>query len=58
MSVLCNNEEANYIIMYTRLMTAAYLKKNKALYEGFLGCDVYTFCQLEVEAIDKECDHP
>jgi hypothetical protein len=49
MKVLCNHEEANYIIMYSRFMAAAYLKKNSFLYEDFLGCDISTFCQREVE---------
>ena len=58
MSVLCNHEEANYIIMYARFMAATYLKKNAILYEDFLGCDIATFCQREVEQVDVECDHP
>lgn len=44
MSILCNHEEANYIIMYSRFMAACYLKKNAILFEDFLGCDVATFC--------------
>ena len=58
MSVLCNHEEANYIIMYSRFMAAGYLKKNAILFEDFLGCDVATFCTREVENVDVECDHP
>lgn len=37
MSVLCNHEDANYIIMYARFMTATYLKKNAILFEDFVG---------------------
>jgi hypothetical protein len=41
--LLSNQEEANYIIMYFRFITACYLKKNSFLFEGFIG-DVDTFC--------------
>ena len=47
--VLCNHEEANYIIMYMRFLAATYLKMNAILYEDFLGCDIATFCVREVE---------
>ena len=57
MSVLCNHEDANYIIMYARFMTATYLKKNSILFEDFVG-DVTQFCLREVEQLDVECDHP
>ena len=58
MNMLCNHEEANYIIMYARFMAAAYLKKNSILFEDFLGCDIATFCLREVEQVSVECDHP
>lgn len=32
MSVLCNHEEAQYIIMYARFLAAAHLKKNAILF--------------------------
>ena len=48
MSVLCNHEDANYIIMYARFMTATYLKINSFLFEDFVG-DVAQFCLREVE---------
>ena len=38
-------------------MTAAYLKKNAIMFEGFVG-DVNQFCLTEVEQIAVECDHP
>jgi len=53
--LLSNQEEANYIIMYLRFMTACHLKKNSFLFEGFIG-DVDTFCQREVELLDVEAD--
>jgi hypothetical protein len=57
-SVLCNHEEAQFIIMYSRFLAAGYLKKNAIMYEDFLGGDVAGFCQREVESVDVECDHP
>jgi len=58
MTVLCNHETANYIIMYTRFLAAAYIKKNAILFEGFLEGDMSTFCIQQVEQVDVECDHP
>ena len=57
MKLLCNKEEAVYLIMYARFMTACYLKMNSFLFEDFVG-DVASFCMREVEAVDVECDHP
>ena len=57
MKVLCNHEEANYIIMYSRFMAATYLKKNAIMFEDFVG-DVAQFCVREVEQLDVECDQP
>ena len=48
LAVLCNHEEANYIIMYARFMTATHLKKNAILFEDFVG-DITEFCLREVE---------
>lgn len=58
LKILCNHDEANYIIMYMRFMAASYLKENAILYEDFLGGDIAGFCLREVEQIDVECDHP
>ena len=55
MNLLCNKEEANYIIMYSRFMTACYMKKNSILFEDFVG-NVTEFCLREVEQLDVECD--
>jgi hypothetical protein len=57
MKLLCNKEEATYLIMYARFMTACYLKMNCIMFEDFVG-DVSNFCQREVESVDVECDHP
>ena len=37
MKLLCDPEKSNYLIIYIRWLTACYLKKNAALYEGFIG---------------------
>jgi hypothetical protein len=57
MTLLCNKEEAVYLIMYARFLTACYLKQNSFLFEDFVG-EVSSFCMREVEAVDVECDHP
>ena len=54
---LGNNEEANYLIMYIRWLTACYLKKNAILYEDFVGGDIAGFCIREVEQLDVDADH-
>ena len=48
MKTLCNKDEANYLIMYARFMTACYLKQNAIMFEDFVG-DVASFCMREVE---------
>jgi hypothetical protein len=57
MSVLCNKDEANYIIMYARFLTACHLKQNAIMFEDFVGGDINSFCLTEVEQVDVECDH-
>lgn len=57
MKLLGNKEEATYLIMYARFMTACYLKQNAIMFEDFVG-DVAQFCMKEVEQVDVECDHP
>lgn len=57
-SVLCNHEQAQYIIMLVRFLAATYLKQNAILYEDFIGESMATFCSREVEPVDVECDHP
>ena len=44
--------------MYARFLAAAHLKKNAILFQDFLGEDMASFCQREVEQVDVECDHP
>ena len=57
LKLMCNHEEANYIIMYARFCAATYLKVNAIMFEDFVG-DVNQFCIREVEQLDVECDHP
>ena len=57
MAKLSNNEEANYLIMYIRWLTACFLKKNAILYEDFVGGDIAGFCTREVEQLDVDADH-
>jgi len=55
--LLANKEEATYLIMYARFLTALHLKQNAIMFEDFVG-DVAQFCMREVEQVDVECDHP
>ena len=48
LKLLCNKEEATYLIMYARFLTACHLKQNAIMFEDFVG-DVPTFCLREVE---------
>jgi hypothetical protein len=57
LKLLSNKEEAVYLIMFARFLTACHLKQNAIMFEDFVG-DVPSFCQREVEAVDVECDHP
>lgn len=57
MKLMGNKEEATYLIMYARFMTACHLKQNAIMFEDFVG-DVPSFCMREVEQVDVECDHP
>ena len=57
MALLSNQEEANYLIMYIRWLTACFLKKNAILYEDFVGGDIAGFCTREVEQLDVDADH-
>ena len=56
LALLCNAEDANYLIMYIRFLAACYLKKNSILYEGFVG-DVASYSTREIEQLDVEADH-
>ena len=57
LNLLRNDEEANYLIMYIRWLTACNLKKNAILYEDFVGGDIAGFCTREVEQLDVDADH-
>jgi hypothetical protein len=57
LALLGNNEDANYLIMYIRWLTACFLKKNAILYEDFVGGDIAGFCTREVEQLDVDADH-
>uniref|UniRef100_A0A0N4Z0Z5 ubiquitinyl hydrolase 1 n=1 Tax=Parastrongyloides trichosuri TaxID=131310 RepID=A0A0N4Z0Z5_PARTI len=59
MVTLGDENIANYYVAYMRILTSAFLKENKALYEGFIegGRTMDQFCLDEVEPMWKECDH-
>jgi hypothetical protein len=60
MELMSNHDQANYIIMYIRWLTALYLKKNAILFEAYIFefGDIHSFCQREVEQLDVEADQP
>ena len=51
-------EESNYLVLLLRFLTSGELRNNAILYETFIDNElpIETFCQLEVEPIDKEAD--
>ena len=59
LTLMSNNEQGNYLIMYVRWLTALYMKKNAVLFEAYIEFgDVNYFCQREVEQLDVEADQP
>uniref|UniRef100_A0A0K0EZT6 ubiquitinyl hydrolase 1 n=1 Tax=Strongyloides venezuelensis TaxID=75913 RepID=A0A0K0EZT6_STRVS len=59
MVTLGDENIANYYVAYIRILTSAFLRENKDLYEGFIegGRTMEAFCLDEVEPMWKECDH-
>lgn len=57
-SIFCDAEISNYIILVMRFLTSGELKNNAILYETFIdnGLPIEFFCQTEVEPLDKEAD--
>jgi hypothetical protein len=43
LKLLSNKEEAVYLIMFARFITACHLKQNAIMFEDFVG-DIPTFC--------------
>ena len=56
MNLLCDKEKSSYMIMYSRLLTSAYVKNNVAMFEAFIYDDINHFCRTEIEEFDCECD--
>lgn len=56
---LNNDMVANYWVAFVRLMASGYLRENSALYSGFVegGRSLEQYCQEEIEAMWRECDH-
>ncbi|KAI6213586.1 hypothetical protein M3Y94_00167400 [Aphelenchoides besseyi] len=55
-----NNENyANYLVAFMRMITSAYLRENEALYSGFIEGErtVDRYCKDEIEAMWKDSDH-
>ncbi|UMM36878.1 hypothetical protein L5515_008845 [Caenorhabditis briggsae] len=54
-----DDNTANYLLMFFRLITSGYLKEHAAEYEPFLdeGMSLAQYCETEIEAMWKESDH-
>ncbi|GBC04223.1 hypothetical protein RclHR1_05580008 [Rhizophagus clarus] len=59
LTIFQTDEISNYIVLYLRLITAAYLKLHREEYEPFLGFEfgMDQFCNSSVEVMDQEADH-
>jgi len=51
-----DKERCNYLIVFFRMFTAAYIKENRLIYEGFIEEDLDLFCHTQVVTVDVECD--
>uniref|UniRef100_A0A1I7U878 Ubiquitin thioesterase n=1 Tax=Caenorhabditis tropicalis TaxID=1561998 RepID=A0A1I7U878_9PELO len=56
---LNDDNTANYLLMFFRLITSGHLKENAAHYEPFIGegLTLAQYCETEIEAMWKESDH-
>ncbi|CAL2045893.1 unnamed protein product [Caenorhabditis brenneri] len=54
-----DDNTANYLLMFFRLITSGYLKGNSTEYEPFIGegMPLAQYCESEIEAMWKEADH-
>eukprot|EP00755_Sulcionema_specki_P000152 Sspe_Gene.114712::Locus_100897_Transcript_2_2_Confidence_0.667_Length_1091::g.114712::m.114712/K09602/OTUB1; ubiquitin thioesterase protein OTUB1 len=51
-----SQEVSDYVVYYGRFAASNYIQENHFLFEPFLGVDVATYCQTQVEAVGCECD--
>jgi len=58
MEVIRDSIKSDYLVMYFRFVTSAYLKTNVFLFEHFLenGITMDYFCQTEVEPLHRDAD--
>jgi len=59
LTIFQTDEISNYIVLYLRFITAAYLKQHREEYEPFLEFEIGMdkFCTSSVEVMDQEADH-
>jgi ubiquitin thioesterase protein OTUB1 len=59
LAIFQSDEISNYIVLYLRFITAAYLKLHREEYEPFLGFEfgMDKFCETSVMVMDQEADH-
>lgn len=58
-TILNDDGSANYILMFFRLITSAFLKQNSEEYAPFIdeGMTVAQYCEQEIEPMWKDADH-
>lgn len=54
-----DKDRSNYIVMFARFLTSAYLQENKEMYQFYIteGLTVEQFCRTNIETLDSEADH-
>ncbi|XP_013772006.1 ubiquitin thioesterase OTUB1-like isoform X1 [Limulus polyphemus] len=59
LNILNDQGYSDYIVVYMRLLTSGYLRKEEAFFSNFIEGDrtVVEFCHQEVEPMYKESDH-
>ncbi|XP_013772029.1 ubiquitin thioesterase OTUB1-like [Limulus polyphemus] len=59
LNILNDQGYSDYIVVYMRLLTSGYLRKEEAFFSNFIEGDrtVLEFCHQEVEPMYKESDH-
>jgi len=61
LSTFSEQGDSEYLVWYSRLLSAGYLKANASRFEPFIPTefnDVHEFCSKEVLPMGKECEQP
>ena len=56
--IISNPDTSNYLLLYVRLITAAYIRTHPEVFLGFVaGNSIDEYCRMEIEHFDYDCDH-